>query len=220
MVRRWSYINYPSSSLSNLNFRRSGSISAYYNFKAFKKTTFFKKYNLSSTVFFRKKNIRRRRPFDFLNFSHIAYTWVKYYLSLRRQVRCSQLTDIFKFSRSISSWDLFSKNSTLLGYSTGAIIASGAKQKWPVLLSPDKNIKPNPLFFHSVNSFLSEKHSFTTTNLNCVLVTTPLTTTSLKITLNLLTSARSIIVMCSLLNLFYAIRKRNTQKTLCNLRSV
>lgn len=76
-----------------------------YKFKAFKKTTKFKRYNRGLTRFIinRKKNILRKKRSSLQFVSHLTHFWTLSYSSLRGSIRFFQNLNVFRYSSNLIS---------------------------------------------------------------------------------------------------------------------
>ena len=210
MVRRWSYININSSNFNLLRTNSHNCLSAYYNFKVFKKTTFFRKFNITLSLYLRKKNIRRKRHTNLINITHIVYTWIKSYTYLRKFARYTQLHGVLQFSRAISSWSLFQKNISNFGYGNGVLVSSLPTKNKKIIFSPSSSLLTEKhTNYPSVNSFFVTNQYFYTSNntLNSLIASDLLMSPWLKLIIKFVLTVRSITILCSLLQLTNEIRK-------------
>lgn len=104
MVRKWSYLE-QTVTLSPLNSLKQ--IPKLYNFKVFRKTTRFKKYNRGITRMVRKNYARRKHQTNWLNLSYISKSWVLNYLSLRQFERFYSALGRFNVSAYSSDVNVF-----------------------------------------------------------------------------------------------------------------
>jgi len=104
MVRKWSYLT-PTTTLSNLPV--VDRVSSLYNFKVFRKTTRFKRYNKGVTVMVRRKYSRRKHRTNWLIMSYITAAWATHYLKARQFERFYNSLGYFKSSAFATSTHVF-----------------------------------------------------------------------------------------------------------------
>jgi len=100
MVRKWSYLD---SNHFKVEASTFGSRISIYNFKVFRTTTRFKKYNRSLlTIAVRKKYARRKHRTNWLRLLMITKSWVTFYFRSRQFVRFYQSLKLFN-TQSVST---------------------------------------------------------------------------------------------------------------------
>jgi len=92
MIRKWSYLNLD---YVNLNNESISFCTLKYNFKVFRVTTKFRKYNLGFTVMTRKKYARRKHRTNWITLSYILKYWVFFYLKSKQFSRFYQTLGLF-----------------------------------------------------------------------------------------------------------------------------
>jgi len=106
MVRKWSYLNSKYVDLSNESI---SFCTLKYNFKVFRVTTKFRKYNLGYTIMTRKKYARRRHKTNWITLSYILKYWVFFYLKLKQFTRFYQTLGLFNVQAYSASLSYFQK---------------------------------------------------------------------------------------------------------------
>jgi hypothetical protein len=81
MVRNWSYLTDVNLTICESRTERFAHL---YNFKVFRKTTRFKRYNKGITVMVRRKYARRKHRMNWLVLSHITCAWATNYARARQ----------------------------------------------------------------------------------------------------------------------------------------
>ena len=100
MIRKWSYLT--NTNTINVNLLQS-KITPIYNFKVFRHTTRFKKYNKSTnTKMVRKSYSKRKHKNNWINMVYITRSWVSFFLKNKQFVRFYQTLGLFN-SQSFSS---------------------------------------------------------------------------------------------------------------------
>ena len=84
-------------------------VSKAHRFKVFRKTTKFKKFNRGLIDFVRRKNIKRKKSFNYISFSYISSSWSKSYLQLRSLSRFYQAFNTNNYTFSSLNSDLVVK---------------------------------------------------------------------------------------------------------------
>jgi hypothetical protein len=93
MVRKWSYLNNVHIDATDTWFEGKTSV---YNFKVFRMTTRFKKYNRTAiTSMVRKKYARRKHRTNWIRLSYITKSWVFFFLKSKQFVRFYQSLGLF-----------------------------------------------------------------------------------------------------------------------------
>ena len=118
MVRRWSYIVNPHEQQLLSEVRKA------HVFKTFRKNTKFKKFNKGLVDFVRRKNIRRKKSFNYLNLSYMSSSWAKYYINNRSIQRFYQSLFSTNFSFQSLNPELISKLALKTNYSKGINLSS------------------------------------------------------------------------------------------------
>lgn len=129
---------------------------------------------------------------------------------MRRLAKYSQLHGILKFSRAVSSWSLLQKNFYNFGYTSGAILSKLNNKSQKFILSPSASLLTDKhTNYTGMNSIFSSNHYFYehVSNLTLLPLNIFLTKTWSQLIIKVLVTLRSIIILCSLLCLLYAIRK-------------
>lgn len=106
MVRKWSYLN---ENLINFDNYNVSNCALKYNFKVFKVTTKFRKYNLGYTLMTRKKYSRRRHKTNWITMSYIVKYWVSFFLKSKQFIRFYQNIGLFEFKSYSADMSLFNK---------------------------------------------------------------------------------------------------------------
>ena len=120
MVRKWSYLNTVNTNIGSDWFSNTSSV---YNFKVFRMTTRFKKYNrVSVTKVVRKKYARRKHRTNWLRLSYITKHWVFLFIKSKQFVRFYQSLGLFNVQSFSTSTllvnKLFSDITTERGFNT------------------------------------------------------------------------------------------------------
>lgn len=217
MVRRWSYLNYKQNAVFDVSSKSLETSIENHAFKVFKKTTFFRKYNKGIASFVRRKNILRKRKTNNIILNYITTKWVTFYLRARRLYRYIQSSFIFSIARAIASVDSFNSKSKIFGFITGATITSISKRSSKVLIAnafynsrnatvylPNTIDKQDTLLSNVLfSSYISSKHNFyNLTNFNSVDFINSMSLLLYKQVMKSIILLRSIIITCSLLNIF------------------
>jgi hypothetical protein len=93
MVRKWSYLNNVHVDSTDNWFEGKTSV---YNFKVFRMTTRFKKYNRTPvTAMVRKKYARRKHRTNWVRLAYITKSWVFFFLKSKQFVRFYQSLGLF-----------------------------------------------------------------------------------------------------------------------------
>jgi hypothetical protein len=107
MVRKWSYLNNVHVDSTDNWFEGKTSV---YNFKVFRMTTRFKKYNRTSiTSMVRKKYARRKHRTNWLRLSYITKSWVFFFLKSKQFVRFYQSLGLFNVQAYSATTSLITK---------------------------------------------------------------------------------------------------------------
>ena len=108
MIRKWSYLNSANIDPTDTWFNGASSV---YNFKVFRMTTRFKKYNrVPVTKIVRKKYARRKHRTNWLRLSYITKSWVFFFLKSRQFVRFYQSLGLFNVQAFSASTLIVTKN--------------------------------------------------------------------------------------------------------------
>ena len=95
MVRRWSYIT----NFDNFNVDKNLTrVINKYDFKAFRKTTKFKRYSIGVTKSVRKSFLSRKMKSSYFNLVLIASAWSKLYLKYKSKLKNYQLINLSIFA--------------------------------------------------------------------------------------------------------------------------
>ena len=138
MIRKWSYI-IPSLH-NNLH---NTPLKSRFKFKVFRKTTRFKKYNLSYTSFIRKQVVLKKRRVGWKKYIILSSDWVKPLLSLKHLVSFTQNKSLYTNTTTSPYFNIFSKKSqqlNLVGFGTYALNHTALNSK--MLSFFNKNNKP------------------------------------------------------------------------------
>lgn len=144
MVRKWSYIE---SNDVGLNSRNLLNISRLYNFKVFRKTTRFKKFNRGITCMVRKNYARRKHRTNWLIMSYITKSWVLNYLKARQFERFYSALGRFTFNVFSADVNVFYTKLSTISNFDGINIVSCSKTTTGrhINYSPGANFLKNPL---------------------------------------------------------------------------
>jgi len=102
MVRKWSYLgNYEYNLSSDFKY-----LKAVFKFKVFKKTTRFKKAEITSiTYMFRKKYSKRKHKTNWISMTYITFEWSHFFIRGKQFIRFYQNLGLFNYQVfSPSSW--------------------------------------------------------------------------------------------------------------------
>jgi hypothetical protein len=127
MVRRWSYIDnsVDKSFLTNL--------SSSHKFKIFRKNTKFKRFNRGVIDFVRRKNVKRKKSFNFIHLSYVSSSWSKQYLNSKSLHRFSQGLNLFECSFQSLNPKLSLKLASKFNFTSGFQIFSIPSQRCSLL---------------------------------------------------------------------------------------
>jgi len=216
MVRRWSYLNTKVNSTLDVESKSLEASFENHSFKVFKKTTFFRKYSRGITSFVRRKNILRKRKTNNVVLTFIASSWVSFYLRLRRICRYSQSKYVLRIAKSLSSVDALIQKGKVLGFASGAMATTLPKKmsrmnltpkdyssRSAVMYSPYEFDKQDlPLSDLLLNSYLCDTHYFyELKDFDSSSILDSIAISAHGHSLNVTSSIRSIIVLCTLLNI-------------------
>ena len=124
MIRKWSYLSGPAAELSTSSLTRMASL---YNFKVFRKTTRFKKFNKGITKMVRKNYARRKHRTNWLVLSYITKSWVLHYLRMRQFERFYSATGRFCITAFSCNVDVFNLKLITIANKDGINILSCSK---------------------------------------------------------------------------------------------
>ena len=216
MVRRWSYLNTKINNTFDVDSRSLGASFENHTFKVFKKTTFFRKYNRGLTSFVRRKNIFRKRKTNNIVLSYITANWVLTYLRLRRVCRYAQSKYTFRIVKSLSSIEAFRSKAKVFGFASGAFMTSLPKKMNKMNLTPKDSNARNTVIYSPyeldsqdlpisgllLNSYLCDtQYFYSLKKFNSSDVINNMALVSYKQNVNIISSVRSITVLCTLLNI-------------------
>ena len=121
MVRKWSYLN--SHSVSP-DFDTLARVSSFYNFKVFRKTTRFKRFNRGLTRMVRRNYARRKHQSNHIVLSYITRYWALHYLQARQFERFYSSLGRFQISAFSSHVDVFHVRISELSHRNGINVLS------------------------------------------------------------------------------------------------
>lgn len=187
-----------------------------HSFKVFKKTTFFRKYSRGITSFVRRKNILRKRKTNNVILTFIASSWVRFYLRLRRICRYAQTKYVLRIAKSLSSVDALIQRGKITGFASGALATTLPKSMNRMNLTPKDYSSRSALMYSPykfdnedlplsellLNSYLCDTHYFyELKDFNSSAILDSMAVTTHRYSLNVTGSMRSIIILCTLLNI-------------------
>jgi hypothetical protein len=156
MVRRWSYINNSISRSSLSNVLDS------HRFKVFRKNTKFKRFNRGVIDFVRRKNIKRKRSFNYIQLSYVSSDWSKNYLNSRSIHRFTQGVRCFEFAYQSVAYDLVFKLAKKTNHTSGFQTLSAPKKRAYNLTKNFSNFSlQNSLCSYSRNTIYNTCEPFT-----------------------------------------------------------
>jgi len=156
MIRKWSYIS--NTSTTHVNSCHT-TLHTKFKFKIFRKTTRFKKYNISYTNFMRTLPVLRKRRVDWKYYFIVSSQWVKPLLKNKQFISFVQTKFLHKYTFSYNYIPIFQKKSqqlNLIGIGMYGIVYSFLNYKITTKITTKKSLKNNNLLipsvqFHSLN---------------------------------------------------------------------
>lgn len=161
MIRKWSYINSTTTVISALRTKTSVNLHTKFKFKIFRKTTRFKKYNISYTSFVRTLPVLRKRRVDWKYYFVISSQWVKPLLKNKQFISFIQTKFLHNYTFSYNYIPIFQRKShqlNLIGIGIYGIVYNFLNYKITNKIISRKNRTNSNLLipsvqFHSFNCF-------------------------------------------------------------------
>jgi ABC-type anion transport system duplicated permease subunit len=142
MVRKWSYISNNDTTLHLINYRAI--LHTKFKFKIFRKTTRFKKYNISYTNFVRTLPVLRKRRVDWKYYFILSSQWVKPLLKNKQFISFLQTKFLHNYTFSYNCLPIFQKKSqqlNLIGIGTYGLVYSFLNYKITTKITIKKKFK-------------------------------------------------------------------------------